>query len=200
MQRFNAPNSFIYRKESLNMIYMFLAPGFEEVEALCPLDLLRRAGLSVTTVGVGGFQITGSHGITVCADINDVAFAARVDHTPEMVILPGGMPGTKNLDACETVHKAIADAIGNDAYVCAICAAPMILGKLGLVRGKNAVCYPGFEKYLDGATVSDKKVVRDGKIITAKGMGAAVEFGLAIVEALKGAKTADELAIATIAK
>ena len=179
------------------MIYMFLAEGFEEVEALAPLDLIRRAGLEIKTVGVGSKTIVGSHGIPVVADMTADELS---DDTPDMVILPGGMPGTKNLDACETVHKVIADAIGNDAYICAICAAPMILGKLGLVRGKNAVCYPGFEKYLDGATVSDKKVVRDGKIITAKGMGAAVEFGLAIVEALRGAKTADELAIATIAK
>jgi 4-methyl-5(b-hydroxyethyl)-thiazole monophosphate biosynthesis len=122
------------------------------------------------------------------------------DDAPDMVILPGGMPGTKNLDACETVHKAISDAVKNDAYLCAICAAPMILGKLGLVRGKNAVCYPGFEEYLDGATIPNTKVVRDGKIITAKGMGAAVEFGLAIVSALKGDKMADDLASATISK
>ena len=179
------------------MIYMFLAEGFEEVEALAPLDLIRRAGLEIKTVGVGSKTVVGSHGIPVVADMTADELS---DDAPDMVILPGGMPGTKNLDASETVHKAIADAVRNDAYVCAICAAPMILGKLGLVRGRAAVCYPGFEKYLDGATVSDKKVVRDGKIITAKGMGAAVEFGLAIVEALRDAKTADDLATATIAK
>ena len=179
------------------MIYMFLAEGFEEVEALAPLDLIRRAGLEIKTVGVGSKTVVGSHGIPVVADMTADELS---NDAPDMVILPGGMPGTKNLDASETVHKAIADAVRNDAYVCAICAAPMILGKLGLVRGRTAVCYPGFEKYLDGATVSDKKVVRDGKIITAKGMGAAVEFGLAIVEALRDAKTADDLATATIAK
>ena len=176
---------------------MFLAEGFEEVEALAPLDLIRRAGLEIKTVGVGSKTVVGSHGIPVVADMTADELS---NDAPDMVILPGGMPGTKNLDASETVHKAIADAVRNDAYVCAICAAPMILGKLGLVRGRTAVCYPGFEKYLDGATVSDKKVVRDGKIITAKGMGAAVEFGLAIVEALRDAKTADDLATATIAK
>ena len=179
------------------MIYMFLAEGFEEVEALAPLDLIRRAGLEIKTVGVGAKVITGSHGIPVTADMTDAEFA---DNAPDMVILPGGMPGTKNLDASETVHKAIADAMKNDAYLCAICAAPMILGKLGLVRGKNAVCYPGFEEYLDGATIPDKKVVRDGKIITAKGMGAGIEFGLAIVSALKDEKAADDLAVATISK
>ena len=179
------------------MIYMFLAEGFEEVESLAPLDLIRRAGLEIKTVGVGSKTVVGSHGIPVVADMIADELS---DSAPDMVILPGGMPGTKNLDASEAVHKMIADAVKNDAYICAICAAPMILGKLGLVNGKNAVCYPGFEKYLDGAIVPDKKVVRDGKIITAKGMGAAVEFGLAIVEALKGAKTADDLASAIISK
>lgn len=179
------------------MIYMFLAEGFEEVEALAPLDLIRRAGLEIKTVGVGSKTVVGSHGIPVVADMTADKLS---DDAPDMVILPGGMPGTKNLDSCETVHKAIADAVKNDAYLCAICAAPMILGKLGLVRGKNAVCYPGFEEYLDGATIPNTKVVRDGKIITAKGMGAAVEFGLAIVSALKGDKMADDLASATISK
>ena len=179
------------------MIYMFLVEGFEEVEALAPLDLIRRAGLEIKTVGVGYKVVIGSHGIPVTADMTDKEFS---DDAPDMVILPGGMPGTKNLDASSIVHKAIADAVKNDAYVCAICAAPMILGKLGLLSGKNAVCYPGFEKYLDGAALPDKKVVRDGKIITAKGMGAAIEFGLTIVSALKDEKTADDLAIATISK
>ena len=179
------------------MIYMFLAEGFEEVEALAPLDLIRRAGLEIKTVGVGSKVIVGSHGIPVTADITADELS---DNAPEMIILPGGMPGTKNLDASDIVHKAIADAVKNDAYLCAICAAPMILGKLGLVRGKNAVCYPGFEEYLDGAIIPNKKVVRDGKIITAKGMGAAIEFGLAIVSALKDEKTAEALAVATISK
>ena len=161
------------------------------------LDLIRRAGLEIKTVGVGSKTVVGSHGIPVVADITENEFS---DNAPDMVILPGGMPGTKNLDASAIVHKAIADAVKNDAYVCAICAAPMILGKLGLLRGKNAVCYPGFEEYLDGAILPDKKVVRDGKVITAKGMGAAIEFGLAIVSALKDEKTADDLATATIFK
>lgn len=179
------------------MIYMFLAEGFEEVEALAPLDLIRRAGLEIKTVGVGSKTVVGSHGIPVVADITENEFS---DNAPDMVILPGGMPGTKNLDASAIVHKAIADAVKNDAYVCAICAAPMILGKLGLLREKNAVCYPGFEEYLDGAILPDKKVVRDGKVITAKGMGAAIEFGLAIVSVLKDEKTAEDLATATIFK
>jgi 4-methyl-5(b-hydroxyethyl)-thiazole monophosphate biosynthesis len=179
------------------MIYMFLAEGFEEVEAIAPLDLIRRSGLEIKTVGIGSKVIVGSHGIPVVADMIEEELS---DDAPDMVILPGGMPGTKNLDANATVHKAIADAVKNDAYVCAICAAPMILGKLGLLRDKNAVSYPGFEEYLDGAIVSDKKVVRDGKIITAKGMGAGLEFGLEIIAALKGRECADKLAETAIIK
>ena len=179
------------------MIYMFLAEGFEEVEALAPLDLIRRAGLEIKTVGVGSKTVTGSHGISVTADITVDELA---DNTHDMVILPGGMPGTKNLDANETVHKAISDAIKNGAYVCAICAAPMILGKLGLLVGKKATCFPGFEEYLAGAIVTGDKVAVDGRIITAKGMGAAIEFGLAIVAELKGKATADELSRAVMFK
>ena len=179
------------------MIYMFLAEGFEEVEALAPLDIIRRAGLEIKTVGVGSKTVIGSHGIPVTADITVDELS---DSTPDMVILPGGMPGTKNLDANETVHKAIADAVKNGAYLCAICAAPMILGKLSLLVGKKATCFPGFEEYLAGAIVTGAKVAVDGRIITAKGMGAAVEFGLAIVAALKDEATADELAKAIMFK
>ena len=177
------------------MVYMFLANGFEEVEALSPLDLLRRAGVEIKTVGVGAKTIVGSHSIPVVADMTDSEFS---DNAPQMVILPGGMPGTLNLDASETVHKAIGSAVAADAYVCAICAAPMILGKLGLLNGKEAICYPGFEEHLTGATISDKKAVADGKYITAKGMGAAIEFGLLLVEALKGKEVAESLRATTI--
>ncbi len=178
------------------MIYMFLANGFEEVEALLPLDLMRRAGLEVKTVGVGGLDITGSHGITVKADMLDSELA---DNAPECVILPGGMPGTKNLDASAVVHKALDDALENDSLICAICAAPMILGKRGILRGKNATCFPGFEEYLDGATVGGR-VVKDGKVITAIGMGAALEFGIEIVAEFKGREAADKLGAAVLAK
>ncbi len=172
------------------MIYMFLAEGFEEVEALAPLDLLRRAGLSVKTVGVGTKTVTGAHGISVVADLADTEYA---DDTPEMIFLPGGMPGTLNLAASEVVQNAIATAVRTNAYLAAICAAPSILGDLGLLRGKEAICYPGFEDRLVGATLSNKRVVRDGKILTAAGMGVAVEFGLAIVEELLGKDKAEEL-------
>lgn len=178
------------------MIYMFLANGFEEVEALMPLDLMRRAGLDVTTVGVGGIDITGSHGITVKADIEVSEFA---DNAPECVILPGGMPGTKNLDASPVVHKALDDALENNALICAICAAPMILGKRGILRGKKATCFPGFEEYLEGATVGGR-AVRDGQVITGIGMGAALEFGIEIVAALRGREEAEKLSAAVLAK
>ena len=178
------------------MIYMFLANGFEEIEALLPLDLMRRVGLEVTTVGIGGKDITGSHGITVKADITDSDLA---DNAPECVILPGGMPGTKNLDASPVVHKALDDALENNSLICAICAAPMILGKRGILRGKKATCFPGFEDYLEGATVGGR-AVRDGQVITGIGMGAALEFGIEIVAALKGRGEAEKLAAAVLAK
>lgn len=175
---------------------MFLANGFEEVEALCPLDLLRRAGLEVTTVGIGGDVICGAHGITVHADIPEGLFT---DAAPDMVILPGGMPGAKHLDESRTVDAALKAAARKGAFLAAICAAPMVLGHRGLLTGKNAVCYPGFEKELNGAKISDRKVVRDGNIITAAGMGVALEFGLTLVKALKGEETAETLRRAVLA-
>ena len=178
------------------MVYMFLANGFEEIEALCPLDLLRRAGIEVTTVGVGAETLCGAHGIKVAADIPEIMYR---DSAPEMIILPGGMPGTLNLKASGTVQRAIADALESDAYIAAICAAPMILGELGILRGKEAICYPGFEDKLEGARISDKKCVKDGKILTAKGMGAALDFGLMIVEVFKGKEAADSLRHSVIA-
>ena len=181
------------------MIYMFLADGFEEVEALCPLDILRRAGLEVTTVGVGGKDmIRGAHGIVVQADIVDIMYR---DSSPDMIILPGGMPGSSNLDNSKTVDAALRAGARNGAFLCAICAAPLVLGKRGLLEGKNAVCFPGFEEYLVGATVSETEtVVRDGNIITAKGMGVAFEFGLELVKALKDDGTAEKIKASVFAK
>ena len=180
------------------MIVMFLAPGFEEVEALAPLDLLRRAGLEVVTVAVRRAEtnrlvdelyrigvtaanlwdddrtVTGSHGIPVTADITEGTLAHFLGKgfIPEAVILPGGMPGTTNLDASSTVEKTLEIAAEQGAYLCAICAAPLVLGKRGYLAGKRATCFPGFEEYLTGATVGGK-VIRDGRIITAAGMGVA---------------------------
>ena len=178
------------------MIYLFLANGFEEIEALCPLDLLRRAGLEVTTVGIGGDAIMGAHGITVLADIPEGMYA---DSTPDMLILPGGMPGAKHLDESQVVDTALKAAARNGSFLAAICAAPMILGYRGLLEGQQAVCYPGFESHLKGATLAQARVVRDGRIITAAGMGVALEFGLALVEALKGKEAAEALRRAVLA-
>ena len=181
------------------MIYMFLANGFEEVEALAPLDLLRRAGCDVTTVGVGGGDtVVGAHGIAVGVDIPDTMFR---DSKPEMIILPGGMPGTRHLDESRTVDAALRTAINTGAYIGAICAAPMVLGKRGYLKGKAAVCFPGFEEYLEGAILQPKgvTVAVDGKIITAVGMGVAIDFGLELVEVLKGKEVASNLRTAILA-
>lgn len=178
------------------MIYEFLADGFEEVEALAPLDMLRRAGKEVRTVSIkSSKQVTGSHGITVTADIT----LKEIDVLPELVILPGGMPGAKNLRECKEVCKCVTDTYENGGYIGAICAAPFIFGELGLLKGKRATCYPGFEKSLIGATVEGEKVVRDGKIITAAGMGAALLFGKELVSALCGAEAAEKIMKAIIA-
>ena len=173
------------------MVYLFLADGFEEVEALCPLDLLRRAGADVKTVGITGKQVTGSHNITVTADILPEEIV--LDRELEMIILPGGMPGTTNLDASGTVHEAIRFAAERGITIGAICAAPMIIGKLGYLSGRSAICYPGFEKYLIGANISAKSVVVDENFITAKGMGVAAQFGLALVNVLFGEDCVSEL-------
>ena len=180
------------------MVYMFLAEGFEEIEALCPLDIMRRAGIEVRTVGIGAKQITGSHSITVSADMTDKDFDL-IDASFDMIFLPGGMPGTLNLAASETVISAIKKAISDDAYIAAICAAPSILGDMGLLCGKEAICYPGFENRLTGAEISSSRVVLDGKILTAAGMGAALDMGLKIVEIFKGEQSAASLRKAVIA-
>ena len=200
------------------MIVMFLAPGFEEVEALAPLDLLRRAGLEVVTVAVREAKtnilmsrlanigvsacnlwdeaptVTGSHGIPVPADLPESAFPGYLTgkFAPAAVILPGGMPGTTNLDASPTVERALELAAAKGSYLCAICAAPLVLGKRGYLNGKRATCYPGFEEYLTGATVGGK-VIRDGRIITAAGMGVAQEFGFEIISALVSPEKAGEI-------
>ena len=178
------------------MVYLFLANGFEEIEALCPLDLLRRAGVEVTTVGIGGERVCGSHGITVEADIPEGLFA---DASPDMIILPGGMPGSRHLDESRTVDVALKAASRRGAYIAAICAAPMVLGHRGLLEGKRATCFPGFEGELAGATIASERVVRDGNVITAAGMGVALDFGLALVAVLKGEEEAARLRAAVLA-
>ena len=163
------------------MVYVFLAKGFEELEALAPVDVLRRAGVQVKTVGVTGKRVSGSHGISVNCDIT---IDEAVFDELEGIILPGGLPGTTNLEADETVNKFIEFAAENGKVIGAICAAPMILGHKGLLRGKNAVCYTGFEKELDGAHILDRPAVRDGNIVTGWGAGGAMDFALAYLEVI----------------
>lgn len=172
------------------MFYMFFADGFEEVEAIATLDVIRRGGIDIRSVGVNGKEITGSHGITVICDtvISDIS-----SDNLSGIILPGGMPGTTNLMEDSTVNTFIDYCSENGLYICAICAAPMILGKKGLLNGKEAICFPGFEDELKGALISESFVCRSGNIITAKGMGSAVNFGLEIVKAVKGKEFSDNL-------
>lgn len=173
------------------MFYMFFADGFEEVEAIAALDVIRRAGIKAESVGIGSREIKGAHGITVICD--KTSEDIKPDKALEGIILPGGMPGTTNLLADETVDSFIDYCSDNGLYLCAICAAPMILGRKGLLGGKKAVCFPGFESELKGAELSEAYVCIDGSIITAKGMGSAVNFGLAIVSAVCGEQAAAKL-------
>ncbi|MBO5379292.1 MAG: DJ-1/PfpI family protein [Clostridia bacterium] len=174
------------------MIYLFLADGFEEIEALCVLDFLRRAGVETKTVGISGKTATGSHKIPVICDIEASSLTGNEDF--DMIILPGGLPGANNLDESPLVNKFIEKAVSQDKFIAAICAAPFILGKRGILNGKRACCYPGFEKELIGATVVDDGCVRDGKIITARAMGKSHDFALEIIEALCGREVRENLA------
>lgn len=173
------------------MFYVFLADGFEEVEALSPVDLLRRAGIEVKTVGVLGKTAVSSHGVPVICDLllRDIELGSSL----EGVILPGGMPGAKHLDESAGVQRAIDWAASHKKLLCAICAAPFILGKKGLLNGKKATCFPGFEGDLAGALLTDEPAVTDGNIITACGAGAAWQFSAAIVAKVCGAEKANEL-------
>lgn len=173
------------------MVYVLLAPGFEEAEALVPADLLRRANIETALVSVTGEPVPGSHGITVTADIalEDVDLSKA-----DMVVLPGGGLGFKNLGADPRVERLVKEAAEKELWVAAICAAPTLLGKWGLLTGKEAVCYPGMEEGLTGAQARmDLRFVTDGKIITGRAAGSAFDFGLALVEALAGRDEADKV-------
>ena len=172
------------------MIYVFLAEGFEEIEALATVDVLRRAELPVQTVGVGGDWICGSHGMRIQTDIREEGMELA---KAQAVVLPGGMPGTRNLEASADVQRALDYMTEIDRYIAAICAAPSILGHRGQLNGKRATCFPGFEKDCSGAVIFDEPAVADGRIITGKGAGAAIDFALTIVEQLKGRSVSDAL-------
>ena len=176
-------------------IYMFLADGFEETEALAPLDLIIRAGADIKTVSISGdHTVCGAHDIKIQADL----LAKDVDLTDcDGIILPGGGKGTENLYASETVKNAVNDAYRKGKLVCAVCAAPTVLGRMGLLKDKTAVCYPGMEDMLFCKTLSREPVVQDGNVITAQGMGVSYEFGLKIAEYLYGTEKASALKKAT---
>lgn len=166
------------------MIYSFLAEGFEEVEALTPIDILRRAGVEVETVSITENQVVqGAHGVYVLAD--RILPAIDFDDA-EMIILPGGLPGSTNLDACEELKQGIQQVYDAGKPLAAICAAPMVYGHMGLLKGIKATCYPGCESNLEGATYTGALVEQDGQFITGKGPAAAFEFGYAIAEKLVG--------------
>ena len=174
------------------MVYMLLGTGFEETEAIAPLDLLRRAGVEVATVGITGKTVCGSHGIKVEADI----LPAEMDlANMEMIVLPGGLGGVASARASREALDALRYAWDNGKFVAAICAGPTVLADLGITDGKNATCYPGCEGQMGSAVMnSNAAAVRDGRLITGASAGCAVPFGLALVEALKGQDEAQRIA------
>ena len=173
------------------MVYVLLGEGFEEMETVAPVDLMRRAGIDVRLAGIGGDFITGGSGITLRADVRveDIEL-----ENMEMIVLPGGSGGVKSIGASESAIEAIRYAYANGRYIAAICAAPTLLGKLGLLKGVKAVCYPGMEAGMIGASsAGNVKTVRDGRIITGQAPGAALEFGLKLVDILKGEAASDKV-------
>ena len=173
------------------MVYVFLADGFEEVEALTPVDMLRRCNIEVITVGVGNQSVIGSHGIPVLANIQDTQL--NLDDRVDMIVLPGGMPGTLNLEKNANVQSAIDYCVQNNKYIGAICAAPYILGHKGILDGKEATCYTGFEEQLGKAVISQKPVCVDGNIITSRGAGTAMPFAFELVKALTSDERVEKL-------
>lgn len=178
------------------MVYVLLADGFEEIEALTPVDILRRGGVEVRTVGVTGRTVLGSHGIPVVADITP----SEVGDDIEMLIFPGGLPGADNLHASPDTDRLLALAEEKGAHVAAICAAPYLLGVRGLLRGHAATSYPAerFRSLLEGATVKDELLVTDGRFTTAAGMGVSAAFGLRLLAVLRGEEAAQAVGAAAL--
>ena len=173
------------------MVYMLLGTGFEETEAIAPLDLLRRAGVEVMTVGINGKVVYGGHGIGIEADIE----LGQMDLTNlEMIILPGGLGGVASIRASEAAMEAVRFAWENGKFTAAICAGPTVLADLGIVNGKNATCYPGCEGQMGCANMVNAAAVTDGKLITGTSAGCAIPFGLALIAALKGNQAAEAIA------
>ena len=185
LKQVNSQNAF-YMK-----VYVFLADGFEEIEAIAAIDIFRRAEIEVTTISVMNEKLVhGAHNIQVLADC---LFPEADFSDNDLLYLPGGMPGTRNLDAHEGLKKLILKQNLENKPIAAICAAPSILGKLGLLKGKEAICFPGFEDQLEGAILSKEKIVKSGNFSTAKGAGVAIGFALKLVEELKGKSSAERI-------
>lgn len=172
--------------------FIFLADGFEEIEAIAPIDIFRRAGIEVITISISKIKtVVGAHAIKIEAD---KLFSETDFSDNDILYLPGGMPGTKNLDSHEGLKNLVRSQVKGNKNLAAICAAPSILGKMGLLDGKEAICYPGFEDQLHGVILSENKIVKSGAIYTAKGAGVAIQFALNLVEELKGKKLAEQIA------
>ena len=175
----------------MHQVYLFLAPGFEEIEALTVVDLLRRAGISITTVSITDtLNVTGAHNITVTAD---ALFSNSNFTNANMLILPGGAPGTCNLNAFEPLKSLLKDFYNKGRYIGAICAAPLILGQLGFLQNRKATCYPGFEKELIGASHVTLPVIVDEHIITSRGLGTAIDFSAELIALLNGREISDHI-------
>ena len=177
----------------MKKVILYLAKGFEEIEALTTVDILRRAEIEVNLVAVGGkIEVTGAHNITVVADTR----IEDLDHEVyDMMVLPGGMPGTLNLDSSEILKKQIIDFDLENKYIGAICAAPLVIGKMGFLENRIATCYPGVESHLFGAIYrANLDVALDGNFITSRGVGTAISFALKLVEILMGKKVSKDLA------
>ena len=174
------------------MVYMLLGTGFEETEAIAPLDLLRRAGIPVLTVGINGKTVFGGHNLGIEADIT----LGEMDLTNlDMIILPGGLGGVASIRASKEAMDAVRFAYENGKYTAAICAGPTVLADLGITDNKNATCYPGCESGMGSAKMAENKAsVIDGKLITGTSAGCAIPFGLSLIEVLKGKEEADRIA------
>lgn len=176
--------------------FLFLATGFEEIEALATTNILRRGGVRVTTVSITGqTEVMGAHNIPVIAD---VTFEKADFQIGDAFILPGGIPGSNHLNTCTRLKELIMQVYKEEKLICAVCAAPMVLGGLGLLKNKRATCFPYFEPTMIGAISCEEGVVQDGNIITAKGPGFVFEFGLCILKNLRDEETAKEVAEALL--
>ena len=173
------------------MVYILLGTGFEEIEAVAPCDLMRRAGIEVRYAALEGTEVTGSHGIVIRADLtlNEV----KLDDM-EMLVLPGGLRGVKSILACEPALELTRKAWDAGKLVCAICAAPTILAQLGIAENRSATCYPGMEDRMGSAKMTGTATARDGRLITGRSAGSAIDFGLELIAALNGKEAADKIA------